>query len=259
MNPMRVLVLDDHRQEPGELVELAPQVGVEQRVVALAPAPQHVVVATEAVGGLEAVGDLGGRVGEHLGVGVGRRARPGSAGWRTGWPCPTAAARRCAPGARRPRSTISSSSAADSLNDAALGRDVAVVEAVEGHAELGEELERRGHLLAGRLQRVGRRRERRVPRAVERPGAEDVEAVPVERVPVADGEPQVVLHPPAGHDAVGVVPVERQRVVAVGTLVRDPLGDLGEELGHRVPAFSVRSFVELGELARRTPRRAACP
>ena len=43
-----VLVVDDQRQEPAELLELALQVGVEQRLVALAPAPQHVVRAAAA-------------------------------------------------------------------------------------------------------------------------------------------------------------------------------------------------------------------
>ena len=48
-------------------------------------------------------------------------------------------------------------------------------------------------------------------------------------MPVAHGHPQVVLHPPAGHHPVGVVPAERQRVVAVGPLVADP-ADPCEEL-----------------------------
>ena len=42
-----VLVLDHQVQEAAELVVLAPQVGVEQRVVALAAAPEHVVLAAE--------------------------------------------------------------------------------------------------------------------------------------------------------------------------------------------------------------------
>ena len=70
-----VLVLDDHREEPAELVELAPHVGVEQRLVPLATTPQHVVVATQAMRGFEAMGDLAGRVGEQFGIRVRRRAR----------------------------------------------------------------------------------------------------------------------------------------------------------------------------------------
>ena len=44
-------------------------------------------------------------------------------------------------------STIASRFAADSSNEDAVGRDVAVVEAEERHAELLEELERGRHLL----------------------------------------------------------------------------------------------------------------
>ena len=47
LEPDPVLVLGDEVQEAGELVALALEVGVEQRVVALAAAPQHVVRATE--------------------------------------------------------------------------------------------------------------------------------------------------------------------------------------------------------------------
>ena len=244
--PDAVLVLDDHRQEPPELVELAPEIGVEQRVVALASAPQHVVVTAEPVGDLEAVGDLGRGEGEHLGIRVGRRpglvARVGEQVGRT--------PQQLHPGALLvlggPVGHLVEQGRG-LLERRTLGGDVAVVEAVEGHAELGEELEGGVHLLVGRRQRIGRRGERRVPRAVERAGAEDVETVPVEGVPVADGEAQVILHPPPGDHAIGVVPVERQWVVAVGTLVADRLGDLGEELSHVIPPGP--SAVELGELA----------
>jgi hypothetical protein len=180
------------------------------------------------------VGHLRRRVGEDLGVGVGggtglvagvgeqvggapQRDQPGAL-LVLGGPVDHLVEQRCR-----------------LLERAALGCDVAVVEAVVGHAELGEELEGRVHLLARRLHRVGGGRERRMPGAVERPRAEDVEAVPGERVPVADREAEVVLHAPAGHHAVGVVPVEGQRLVAVGAQVGDPLGDVGEELGHGFP------------------------
>ena len=69
-----VLVLGDQVQEPGELGPLAREVGVEQRVVALAAAPQDVVLAAEALRHLEHVLDLGRGVGEHLGIGVRGRA-----------------------------------------------------------------------------------------------------------------------------------------------------------------------------------------
>ena len=104
------------------------------------------------------------------------------------------------------------------------------MEAVEGHAELGEELERGVHLLLGGGHRVGVGAKVGMPWAIERAGTEDVEPVPRERVPVADGEAEVVLHPSPRNDPIGVVPAECQRVVAVGTLEGDPVGDVGEEL-----------------------------
>ena len=104
------------------------------------------------------------------------------------------------------------------------------MEAVERHAELGEELERGLHLLLGGGHRLGTGGEGGMPRPIERSRTEDVEPVPRERVPVADREAQVVLHAAAGDDTIGVVPAERKRVVAVGALVRDAVGDVGEEI-----------------------------
>ena len=74
----------------------------------------------------------------------------------------------------------------------ALGRDVAVVEAVEVDAELLAELE-------VDVDAVERGVERRVGRVLPRPHArareaEDVGAVAAPRVPVADGEAQPLLH-----------------------------------------------------------------
>ena len=67
-----------------------------------------------------------------------------------------------------------------------------------------------------------------MPRSIERAGAEDVEAVPVERVPVAHGEPQVFGHRAAGDDPIGVVPAEREGIVRVEPFVADGV-DVGEE------------------------------
>ena len=70
-----VLVVDDHREKAAELFLLAGKIGVEQRLVALAAAPQHVVGAAELMGRVDRVLHLRGGVGEHVRVGVGRRAR----------------------------------------------------------------------------------------------------------------------------------------------------------------------------------------
>ncbi len=109
------------------------------------------------------------------------------------------------------------------------GSDVAVVEAPEGRAEFREELEGGVHLAACGIHRVGLDAE---PGSVHGAGAEDVEAVPVERVPVADSESKVLGHGATGDRALRVIPTEGERVVAFGALVGDGGLDVGEE-GHR--------------------------
>ena len=61
-------VVDSEVQERGEVVELTLHVGVDQRGVAFAAAPEDVTFAAESLGGLERVTDLAGAVGEHVGV-----------------------------------------------------------------------------------------------------------------------------------------------------------------------------------------------
>ena len=111
----------------------------------------------------------------------------------------------------------------------AFGRDVAVVEAEERHAELGEELE--GHVglvlgLGHGVAAVGQ------PRPVERALAEHVAPGPAEGVPVADGEAEVVLHAAAEHDPVAVVVAEGQVGGGVGPLVADGLDVAEEGIAH---------------------------
>ena len=54
---------------------LSGEIGIEQRLVAFSPAPQHVARATEVMGDLEHRLDLGGGVRKHLGIGIRRGAR----------------------------------------------------------------------------------------------------------------------------------------------------------------------------------------
>src|SRR5665213_2747945 len=100
------------------------------------------------------------------------------------------------------------------------------METEERRAQLGEELEGGGHLETGRIHRI---ESGRVPGPVEGAVPEDVRPRPHEAVPVADGHPQVVLHPPPGYHPVGVVPPEGQGVVALRARIGDP-ADAGEEL-----------------------------
>ena len=62
-----VLVLGDQVHEPAELPILAPEVRIEERVVALAAAPEHVVLAAQAMRRFEHHLDLGRGEGEHGG------------------------------------------------------------------------------------------------------------------------------------------------------------------------------------------------
>ena len=109
-----------------------------------------------------------------------------------------------------------------------VGHHVDVVEAVIGHVERLEELERYLALHGCRCAVVGAA----VPRAIERAAAEHVGAGPAERVPEACGEAEVILHALAEDHLVLVVEPVGQLVGAVGALIFD-LGNIGEEVGHR--------------------------
>src|SRR5206468_11767168 len=69
-----VPVLDDQRDEAAELVELALDVGVEQRLVAFASAPQHIVLPAQTVSHLERGPYLAGGIGENVRIRIGRSA-----------------------------------------------------------------------------------------------------------------------------------------------------------------------------------------
>ena len=70
------------------------------------------------------------------------------------------------------------------------------------------------------------------PRAVERAHPEDVVSHPRERVPVADGDTQVLFEGLTGDDLLLVVPAKRERVVGLGTFVTDWLDALEKRLTH---------------------------
>jgi hypothetical protein len=89
-----------------------------------------------------------------------------------------------------------------------LRHDVDVVEAEIGQPEPCEELERFVELVV-RSRLIDRTA---VPGPVERAGAEYVEAVPAETVPVADRHAQLLLHRLAEHDAILVVIAIGQRI-----------------------------------------------
>ena len=223
-----MLVLRDEAQESRELRFLSGEIGVEERLVALAPTPQDVICPPQPMRRLEHVLDLGGRIREYLGVGIGGRPRSVS---------------RVAEeigGAPEQPDAGSLHVAFDLVHDglepvarlrerAALGRDVAVMECEERYAELRHELERRVDLRTCRLHRVGAGPQ---PRSIEGSDTEDIRPGPVERVPQADGDAEVILHPLAEDHAVGLVDLECQRVRRFETTERDSLRHIGEEASH---------------------------
>jgi hypothetical protein len=199
-----VLVLGNQVEEACQLGALAAKVGVEQGVIALAPAPQHIVRATKAPGHLEHVLHLGRCIGEDLGVGVG------------GGACGVSRVAEQVGGAPQQADTgplLESEGvvgegvevAPELRERGAIGGDVAVVEAVEGGAELGEELECGGHLGPGRVHLVARRVD---PGPLPGSRPEHVAARRGEGVPVGDGDPEMVLHALAEHDTIGIVDLE---------------------------------------------------
>ncbi len=219
----------DQVQEPGQLVGFLPHAGVEEGLIALAAAPQDVVLPAQPLGRRHRVADLRGGMGDDLGVGVGGRTRgvagvaeqvggaPQQLDARVGHLLPGAVDQPVEVGPR--------------LAQGGTWRGhVDVVEAEVGHAQLGDELEGRVLLGEGRLHLVLSADK---PGPVEGAGAEHVAARPVEAVPVAHGDAQVFGHGRAADLAVGVVhAVGNVSTVGVGTRQGDALGYVGEEVGH---------------------------
>ena len=69
-----LLVVRSHSHEATHVVQLLSGKAVEDALVALATAPEHVVLAAELLGDLHALLHLRGRIGEHVGIRVGGRA-----------------------------------------------------------------------------------------------------------------------------------------------------------------------------------------
>ena len=220
-----VLVVDDHREKAAELLLLADKIGVEQRLVTLATAPEHVVGAAELVGRVDRVLHLRGRVGEHVRVGIGRRPRHiARMAEEIG-----GAPQELDPG----RLHLLGEDVghlgevmAEFLEARALGHDVLVVEGEERKAEGREHLERRVRLGARALHRLA------VPGPLEGRRAEHVRAHPGEVVPVADGGAQMLGHRLAHDDPRRIVMAKGEGIVALWPLVAH-WGDVAEKpLGH---------------------------
>jgi hypothetical protein len=214
--PDLLLVLHRHVHELRQVIEFALEVGVEERDVALAPAPEDVVFAAEFLRHFERLLHLRRGVREH--VGVATRARAVN----------EPLVREQVRGAPQQLDAGALLLLLEFLGDGienlvrfgevrAFGRDVAVVPAVVRHAEFLHELERDIDALERHLDGIGAV----FPRAHGAAGAERVAAHSAERVPVAHREPQVLAHRLAFDQLVGVVVPVRERVGAVRAFVLD--------------------------------------
>jgi hypothetical protein len=112
-----------------------------------------------------------------------------------------------------------------------LGHKVAVVEAEIRGPELLEELEGGISLRPRRDQGIEARVE---PGAIERSAAEDIAARPVEGVPAADRDAQVVRHPLSQDHPIGLVNLEGERIIGADAAEGDRAMHVREEvLAHR--------------------------
>src|SRR6185436_13296037 len=92
------------------------------------------------------------------------------------------------------------------------------------------------------------------PRPVQRPDPEHVPAVPRERVPQADTDPEVLLHSLAEDQPIRLVDLEGEGVGRVKAPEPDRLMDFGEEaIDHRQDLPSL----PLGPITRRPAARAS--
>jgi hypothetical protein len=217
-----VLVLDHQVEETSELVVLALEVGVEQGLVAFAPAPQHVVGATELVGRIDAGLHCRSREGKNVRIRIGR--------------CPRHVAPVGKQVGRAPQQLhaggfLLAGEIVDDLFEVLriLGKvgtfrtHIGIMEAVERCTQRREHLEGNIRLQLGKFHRV-----LRIPRPVEGAPAKRVAAFPGEGMPVGNGKAQMVFHPLAHDHLVGVVMAEGQRIAALRPLVLDP-GDVSEK------------------------------
>eukprot|EP01136_Pigoraptor_vietnamica_P010455 Opistho-1_new@48096 len=195
-----VLVVHHHLHEAAQLPALAQQVGVEQGVITFAAAPHHIVGAAQLLRGVERAEHLRRRVGENFGIRVARRA---------GRVTRMAEQVGRSPQQRNPGLFLflgehvhHGRQVAAVLGQVhAFRRHVRVMKGVEGHTQPGNQREGRVGLFS-RLRQL-------VPAGVPVPfkGSlpEDVAAGPHKDVPVADREPQVLLHGLAQHAFAGIV------------------------------------------------------
>ena len=210
-----VFVLHHHVQEAAHLIQLMADARVQQRLIAFATAPQHVVFTTQLERGIHRFFHLQCRQRKNFGIRIGGGARHEAA---------VAEQVGGAPQQLHAGGLLLQAQHIDHLvqmvhavaRGDTLRRDVAVMKAIIRRAEFLKELKRRIRLGFGCCHRVRHLVPGPLKRAVV---AKRVKAIPAEAVPVAGGEAQLLLHRFTQHFAVFVVPLEGQWVFGGGAFV----------------------------------------
>ena len=211
-------VVAAHRQELGQVVHLAAEVGIEQAHVALAAAPEDVVLPAEFDGGVDGVLDLGAGVGHDVEVGVGTGA--------------VHVARVAEEVGRAPEDLLArgvhflldvvgyrvEALFVGSQVGVAFLHQVHVVEAEVVQAEFIHNLEAGVDGVLRFLDRVAVAQ----PGVLGRAGAEGITAGVAQGVPPGHGELEVLGHGLAGYDLIFVVVLKREGVIGVLAFEFDP-------------------------------------
>ncbi len=227
-------------EEARHVVLLALHLRVVQAGIAFAPAPEHVVLAAQRHRGIDRGLDLHRRTRHDIEVRVGRgtihvarmREQVGRAPQQLD----------AGVGLALLGNAHHVLEVALVLSDViGIRRQVDVVKAVVRHAELGEELERRIGLGFGTVQRGIAH----IPRIRTRARAERIGAIAAEAVPVGHGKAQMLGHGLVADGLVGVVDLERERVVRIAAFETD-LADAGE-IFFRADVHGVAHGVDLAD------------
>ena len=171
-----VLILGEHREESGILLELLPDVGVQDRLIPFPAAPEDVVVPLELMRDVHRLFHLGAGAGKNFHVGVRRGARH-IAGM------PRQVGRSPEKLDLRPLH-LPMDLLGDLFQRSAGGRDVDVVEGEVLEAHFLDEFKSGEDLVLRRIE----------PGAAEYGKAERIDSGPAEGVPKADGDPEMLFH-----------------------------------------------------------------
>ena len=230
-----LLVVNCQLKKLRKLFLLLAQLGVEQRFISLAPAPEDVVFAAQFVGRVDRMLQLRRSISKDMNIRIGARsvsvARIGKKIGR-------------APKQFQPRILLHFFRQPDDVLEVfarlreigPLGSDIPIMKTIVGHAELLAEFE------IG-LQRLLRHLQRRagIPLAHPRPGTKHIRARAFQRVPIGHREAKMFGHRLAPHLLLGIKPFKSERISAGASLKGDGCLDFSKICIHDVMVLSALS------------------